>query len=273
MITPECSDLGCILPCNGVIFPREKGVISIKKIMEHESSRKYEVLKPGENIKITICPASSFGSSDCSSSSSSSDSSSSSSRDCASSSGDTSGESKSNCKLKCDLDSSHLPSGAVLNSEYQSSMSSSDCSSSGRGSSCGGCPGGYAQKCIGFRALITPLSELVSYDGEPLVGFDFKRKAGVVTMSIQPFVGVISNNGVSYLLVQQKICDLPREPKSFTCRLTYNGLPKVSFVQIDPVTTPSQNIKIYLDISGSPIGNIGDTISFDGFCCSWITYT
>jgi len=227
-----------------------EGKIKIKKIACHDSKRACKILPPGEKLKVQICD---FSSSSASSSSSSS---------CSSSSSRNSFSSKDyNCKVKCGLDSSCLPSGAILNPDYESSSSCEEMS-------------GYCRSgCIGFRALVTPFTNLLSYDGETLVGFEFWRKSSAVIMSFQPFSGVIANNGVSYLVVNQTISDMPPYPVSAFCRISYNGIYKSSFVQIDPDSPTQQQIKIYLDITGNPIGNIGDTVSVDSCTVTWFTRT
>lgn len=173
--------------------------------------------------------------------------------------------------------------GAVILSDLPECAIPLDCNQyadacSTRGPACCDGPHRYRHSGVretyydGFKVTITPLNCVTtphSANGS-FVEFTLRRKNKVVTMQWEPFTGCITQNGVSYLTVQQSYSNLPAYPVNIPYMLMYKGVNKMSYIQIDPHST--SHVKFYLNIEGTGEGvQIGDSISVPAGCVSWIT--
>lgn len=147
-------------------------------------------------------------------------------------------------------------------------------------------PGGYAGGYAGgyynypprldrvmesFRAIVTPLTNLATVYGghKNLIEFRMRRVNRVVSLQWEPFVGALSRNGASYLIVEQSISNLPPYPIEKPITIVYKGTRKSTYVLVDPFK--GSNLFIYLDISGDEISEAGDQVEVSGGCIDWIT--
>lgn len=108
------------------------------------------------------------------------------------------------------------------------------------------------------------------YNDNCHVGFMMRRKNKIVKLQWEPFSGQIGANGVTFLSVNQSICNLPPYAMVFPIMLIYNGVDRDGFVEIDPHI--GDQIRIFLDKRGSngPC-TMGDTIVVPGQSIDWIT--
>lgn len=130
----------------------------------------------------------------------------------------------------------------------------------------------YKDEISGFKALIVPLTNLISITTgkSDMIKFKMRRKNKIVTLQFEPFSGQIAANGISYIVVNQTVCNLPDVILEYPIRIIYNGQAITSFLQINP--NSSEQIRIYLNISGNGSNvNIGDTIIVNGLAVTWIT--
>lgn len=127
------------------------------------------------------------------------------------------------------------------------------------------------EEATGFRALITQTTGLkaLSSSNEGSVQVLMRRKNRVVTLQWEPFTCQLGASGLSYLTINQSIMNLPPYVIEIPIRITYNGLAKTTFFQVDPFS--SEQMRIYLDVNGLGTGNlIGDTVVVQGTPVSWI---
>jgi len=123
-----------------------------------------------------------------------------------------------------------------------------------------------------FRSLITPLSQLTPINAKIAgpIQFYMRRKNKVVTLQFEPFSGIITQTGISYLMLAQTICNLPPYPVYGVYNIIYNGILRQCPIEINPANIQS-NVLFYLNSNGTAENvNANDTISVKGGCVSWI---
>ena len=137
------------------------------------------------------------------------------------------------------------------------------------------CPRKYRKTPCGidFSAVITPLNNVVPQYSNNIecVEFVMRRKNRNVTIQWEPFSGVIKQNGVSYLSVEQGFCNLPEYPIYGFLYIKYNGVGRITFAVVDPCPPPKTTIlKFYLNADGSSTDvNVDDTVEVLGGQLSW----
>jgi len=123
-----------------------------------------------------------------------------------------------------------------------------------------------------FSSVITPVTGLdpqhTNHNGT--VEFRMRRKNKTVTLQWEPFMGAVSQTGVSFLSVCQSICNTPPYPVSFPISIQYKGINKFSFITIDP-NSKTGNIKFYLnqDKTSTDI-TVNDSFYIYGGAVTWI---
>jgi hypothetical protein len=123
-----------------------------------------------------------------------------------------------------------------------------------------------------FRSLITPLSELTPVNAKTNgpIQFRMRRKNKVVTLQFEPFSGIITTTGISYLMLAQTICNLPPYTVSGVYNIVYNGILRQCMIEINPGNIKS-NVLFYLNPNGTSENvNANDSIVVKGGCISWI---
>jgi len=100
--------------------------------------------------------------------------------------------------------------------------------------------------------------------------FQLRRKNRVMTLQWEPFSCQIAATGVAYINANQCISGLPPYPIQKTLRIAYNGVSKVSFIEINPHTS-TDSIRFYFDISAAALSAINDTFVVSGGTVEWIT--
>lgn len=163
---------------------------------------------------------------------------------------------------KCDMDSTKVI--------YNSRSTRDNCNKSSRGNNRRHTK--YDPGVSYFNSVITPLTGLTpSHSGcMGSVEFRMRRKNKTVTLQWEPFTGMLSSSGISYLSVSQSICNTPPYPVSIPIYILYKGIGRVTFINIDPFAQYI-NIKFYLNTDGSSDNtNTGDNISVPGGCVTWI---
>jgi hypothetical protein len=148
-----------------------------------------------------------------------------------------------------------------------------DCSDYGCINNNNGC---YPNKCntdavCSFKAIISPATMVKTlYTNSPQVPVVMRRKNKIVTLQFEGFSGAITGTGTAFLTINQSIYNLPNTLMMFPYRLLYNGVPKISFINVDP--NSSDVIQFYLDNSGSGSGiTSNDTFTIYGTTLTWIT--
>lgn len=123
-----------------------------------------------------------------------------------------------------------------------------------------------------FRSLITPLSELTPVNSKNLgpIQFYMRRKNKVVTLQFEPFSGIITTTGISYLSLAQTICNLPPYPVFGVYTIIYNGITKQCPIEVTPDNVKSQ-VLFYLNANTTSENvNANDSIIVQGGSISWI---
>jgi len=123
-----------------------------------------------------------------------------------------------------------------------------------------------------FKTIITPLSALTpahcKYPGP--IEFRMRRKNKVVSLQWEPFSGIITQSGITALMMVQTICNLPPYPIFSVYNLEYNGIIRQCPVVIDPTNVKSP-VLFYLNSNATSENvNANDTINVRGNCVSWI---
>ncbi len=123
-----------------------------------------------------------------------------------------------------------------------------------------------------FRSIITPLSALTPLSSKTPgpIEFRMRRKNKVVSLQWEPFSGIITTTGISYLMLAQTIANLPPYPVFCVYNIDYNGVRRVCAIEVNPATVQS-NVLFYLNTNGTSEGvNANDSIIVRGAEISWI---
>lgn len=162
----------------------------------------------------------------------------------------------------CSCDSGSNSSWTTVDgsSSYCSGSSSYSCGGSSKGKKC-------APVCTTFLATVSPVSSLATTKPGYLRLF-MRKKGGVVSISWEPFSGVITNNGVANIFINQTIPNLPPFAQDFPIRLQLRGVWQVGYVHIDP--SNDVNMSFYLDISGNAVANNSDTFNIPASTINWV---
>jgi len=130
-----------------------------------------------------------------------------------------------------------------------------------------GCP--QNTMCMNtFVAMVSPVTNLVSTK-HGLVMFNMRKKAGVVSLSWEPFSGVISANGTDSIQVQQTIPQMPQVAHDYMIRGQLKGNWTNFFVRVDP--SASANLAFYLGLAGTGgLASTGDTFNIPATTINWI---
>ena len=118
---------------------------------------------------------------------------------------------------------------------------------------------------------MTPLSHLKGVcTNDTCIRFMMRRKNAGILFQWEPFKGVITENGVSHLSINQSITNLPLYPINFPIKVIHNGAHRLGLLEINPFDCIAK-IKFMLDFSCSPCANCGDNIVIPGSCVQGIT--
>lgn len=123
-----------------------------------------------------------------------------------------------------------------------------------------------------FTSVVTPVNRLTPlYSGcTGSVEFRMRRKNKTVILQWEPFTGAIAQNGIAFLTVAQTICNTPPYPISLPIYIIYNGVGRITHININP-HTKNGNILFYLNTDGSSTGiSVNDTFTISGAAISWI---
>lgn len=129
----------------------------------------------------------------------------------------------------------------------------------------------HPDACI-FKSIITPLSELtpINSSTQGPIEFRMRRKNKVVSLQWQPFSGVITTTGISYLSLAQTICNMPPYSVYGIYNLEYNGVLRQAPIEINPQNIKS-NVLFYLNSNGTSENvNANDSVIVKGGYISWI---
>jgi len=187
-------------------------------------------------------------------------------------SSDSSSSSAMTVSLNCDSSSSCGNSNSTIDLSLHEVYN--DCNSSYSDDCRDRChqkPCRYIPECGGFRSMITPLSSLTTLHGCPgSVRFLMRRKNKVITLQWEPFSGVISELGASYLTLTQTFSNMPPYPMNFPLLIVYQGMRRNTFLTIDS-NIPTAQVKFYLNLDGTGTNvHVGDVVDVNGACISWI---
>lgn len=145
-----------------------------------------------------------------------------------------------------------------------STSSDSDCKSKESSESC------KSSGPSAFKTTISPMKDLKNLcDGKCQITFLMRRRNKTVTLQWQPFEGQVGANGITFLTVNQSICNLPPYPMMLPLKLFYNSSPREGYVEIDPHST--DHIRFHLDFFTNSPTCLGDTIIIPAQSITWIT--
>lgn len=123
-----------------------------------------------------------------------------------------------------------------------------------------------------FLSMVTPTLELLgTYTGnQNSIEFRMRRKNKTVILQWEPFSGSVASTGISYLTVSQSVCNMPPYPIFRPISIQYNGINRMSNINIDPYSKVG-NIKFYINSDGSSVNiNIGDSFVIYGGSIDYI---
>ena len=123
-----------------------------------------------------------------------------------------------------------------------------------------------------FRSIITPLSSLTPVNSKNTgpIEFRMRRKNKVVSLQWEPFSGIITTTGISYLMLAQTICNMPPYSVYGVYNIQYNGVLRQCPIEINPATIKS-NVLFYLNSNGTAQNvNANDSVIIKGGCIQWV---
>lgn len=125
--------------------------------------------------------------------------------------------------------------------------------------------------CV-FRTIITPLSSLtpVNSRNPGPIEFRMRRKNKVVTLQWEPFSGIITTTGISFLMMAQTICNMPPYPVWGVYNIVYNGVNRLVPIEVNPNTVKS-NLLFYLNANATAENvNANDSVIVHGGSLAWV---
>jgi hypothetical protein len=123
-----------------------------------------------------------------------------------------------------------------------------------------------------FKSIITPLSALTPVNSKfpGPIAFTMRRKNKVVSLQWEPFTGIITTTGISYLMLTQTIANMPAYPVFGVYNLEYNGVSRVVPIEVNPSNIKA-NVLFYLNSNGTSENvNANDSVSIRGGCFTWV---
>jgi hypothetical protein len=125
--------------------------------------------------------------------------------------------------------------------------------------------------CV-FKSIITPLSALtpVNCKFPGPIAFTMRRKNKVVTLQWEPFTGIITTTGISYLMLNQTIANMPKYPVFGVYNIIYNGIQRLVPIEVNPSNIKS-NVLFYLNSNATSENvNANDSVSILGGSFVWV---